>query len=50
MSKLNELLQQAGNIGRNEDGSITRLYRIFNFLFCTLDVHIFLLRYNFYSP
>ena len=26
------------------------LYRIFNFLFCTLDVHIFLLRYNFYSP
>ena len=25
MSRLNELLQQAGNIGRNEDGSITRL-------------------------
>ncbi len=23
MSRLNELLQQAGNIGRNEDGSIT---------------------------
>ena len=25
MSRLNELLQQAGNSGRNEDGSITRL-------------------------
>ena len=25
MSRLNELLQQAGNIGRNEDDSITRL-------------------------
>ena len=25
MSRLNELLQQAGSIGRNEDGSITRL-------------------------
>ena len=25
MSRLNKLLQQAGNIGRNEDGSITRI-------------------------
>ena len=25
-------------------------YRILDFLFCTLDVHIFLLRYIFYSP
>lgn len=25
MSRLNELLQQAGGIGRNEDGSITGL-------------------------